>query len=116
MMLCVTWVKSPVTSDEFQVQLTRRAEKDLRRFRSALKQVRSALKQLEVDPFTGHPLSGTLQGVRSLVFTIPGTSCRAAYVVLENERVILVFLIGTRERFYEHAQRRWNAVRKQIGR
>lgn len=102
-------------SNEWSVQLTKRAERDLRRIRrDSLAQVRTTLNQLKSDPQAGEPLAGELMGVRSLHFSLPGSGqYRAAYFCKEDSRVCIVFMIGSRENFYREAERRWNALRSQ---
>jgi hypothetical protein len=58
-------------------------------------------------------LNGSLKGVRALEFSLKGVASRAAYVVAEEERVCLVFMIGPHEGFYQKAERRVKALRKQ---
>lgn len=71
-----------------------------------------ALLALELDPYKGHALTGSLCGARSLEFSLPGGAYRAAYVVLEEERTCLVFLVGPHEGFYRKAERRMEALRR----
>ena len=88
------------------------AEKDLLRLRSRTERATRALLTLEQDPYRGHPLTGSLKGVRSLEFSLPGGAHRAAYVVLEDDRRCLVFLLGPHEGFYKKAERRWAALQR----
>jgi|SRR5579875_2545479 len=91
----------------FDVRLTRQALKDLRKLRSQAGIVAEALDRLQTDPSAGHMLRGTLAGVRSLEFTLKGGGAgRAAYVVMPEHKVCLVFIIGPHEGFYERAERR----------
>lgn len=96
------------SSEHWVVELTRRAHRDLRRFRGpAYDQVIRELGRLERDPELGEPLSGNLSGARSLHFTLKGSGQhRAAYFVITEDRQVLVFAIGSRENFYEEAERR----------
>ncbi len=103
------------TKDEpFAVELTRQAEKDLRKLRGrADERALEALSGLEQDPFAGHRLTGAMSDVRSLEFSSVGGAYRAAYVVLVPERVCVVFMIGAHEGFYREAERRAAALQKQ---
>lgn len=94
----------------YAVELTRQAEKDLKDLRSHLPRVLRALAALETDPHKGHTLKGSLRGVRSLEFSLPGGAHRAAYFVVVDERTCVVFAIGAHEGFYEVAARRYEAL------
>jgi mRNA-degrading endonuclease RelE of RelBE toxin-antitoxin system len=100
-------------SNRFDVQLTREAEKDLRRLRAHTGRVTRALLKLEEDPFLGHPLAGSLKGTRALEFSLPGSGVyRAVYVVSDATRVCLVLIVGPHENIYDRAERRVKALRR----
>jgi hypothetical protein len=67
-----------------------------------------ALKQ---EPLKGHPLHGSLRGTRALDFSLKGVAYRAAYMVLAEEQVCLVFMIGPHEGFYQKAEQRAKGLR-----
>jgi len=90
----------------FQVHLTRNAEKDLLRLRELMPKAVEQILTLKQDPLKGHPLKGSLAGVRSLEFSLVGVAYRATYAVQPEDSVCLVFLVGPHEGFYEKAQRR----------
>ena len=96
----------------YSVRLTERAEKDVLRLRPHHVKALKAIQVLMGSPRKGHTLSGSLQGVRSLEFSLPGGAYRAAYVIREEEQECLVFLVGPHEGFYERAKRRATALRK----
>ncbi len=100
-------------TNRFAVELTRDASKDLAALKSYTAQATSEILKLEDDPHLGHTLTGSLRGVRSLVFSLPGGAYRATYIPINRERVCLVFLIGPREGFYKIAERRYKELRKQ---
>lgn len=63
----------------------------------------------------GHPLQGSLSGVRALGFNLKGSGAyRAVYTVIERDRVCVVFLVGPHENIYKTAERRWAALRKAL--
>jgi len=97
---------------EYRVELTRQAEKDLKDLRAYLPRVLKALAALETQPFKGHTLKGSMRGVRSLEFSLPGGAHRAAYFVMVDEHTCLVFMVGAHEGFYEAATRRYEALVK----
>lgn len=97
-------------SQPWTIQLTRQAKKDLDSLQSAREKALRAILTLEQHPLAGHALAGSLRGVRSLEFSLPGGAYRAAYTVNAEHEVCLVFLIGPHESFYEKAQRRYRAL------
>ncbi len=99
------------TSPAYEVRLTRAAIKDLQRLRAQATTAVRALDRLRTNPAAGHLPRGSLAGVRSLAFTFPRSGAgRAAYVILLEQRVCLVFLIGPHEGFYARAERRAAAL------
>jgi len=102
-----------MTSERFAVELTAQAEKDLRRLRPWSEQAARVLARLRDDAHRGHALSGSLEGTRSLEFTLKGGGAyRAVYAVLAAEHVCLVFVIGPHENVYDRAERRVAALKR----
>lgn len=102
-----------MTNERFVVELTRQAERDLKQLRPWANHAIQELLQLETDPTRGHLLKGSLRGVRSLEFSLKGGGAyRATYIVLEQERVCLVFLVGPHENVYQRAERRFATLRR----
>lgn len=100
-------------NEPWHVELTKRAEKDVRGLHPWGAQVLKAIAVLEDDPHHGHTLTGSLRGVRSLEFNLRGGgACRAAYVLIPEERVCVVFIVGSHEGFYDKAERRYEALRR----
>jgi mRNA-degrading endonuclease RelE of RelBE toxin-antitoxin system len=99
----------------YRVELTEQAEKDLTRLRPFVAEATRALLALETDPLRGHTLTGSLRGTRSLEFSLKGSGvCRAVYVVLDDEHVCLIFIVGTHENIYAKAERRAAALRRRL--
>lgn len=96
------------------VQLSNLAQKDLRGFRGPqLAQIVRAINTLETNPDAGHWLAGTLNGLRSLKFTIKGSGAfRAVYGQIDDGTVCLVVIVGPHENLYREAERRVQALRK----
>ena len=85
----------------------------MERLRSWTEQVSNAVLQLQDEPYKGHALSGNLRGSRSLEFSPKGSGVfRAVYVVIEEERTCLVFIVGPHENIYDRAERRVAALRR----
>jgi mRNA-degrading endonuclease RelE of RelBE toxin-antitoxin system len=102
-----------MVNEPFQVVPTRQAERDIRDLRPYQRRVVEELLALEHNPTAGHTLKGSLDGARSLEFSLPGGAYRAAYIVLVEERVCLVFQVGPHEGFDEKAERRYQALKSQ---
>jgi mRNA-degrading endonuclease RelE of RelBE toxin-antitoxin system len=89
------------------VELTPPAQSDLKALWEVYEEVEEHLRSLKKNPQKGHLLSGSLQGVRSLEFSLQGSGqYRAAYLFLEKENKVTVFLVGPHENFYDEANRR----------
>jgi mRNA interferase RelE/StbE len=101
-------------SGAFEVRLTRNAEKDILRLRGLTEKALREIMALEKEPSKGHELGGSLHGMRALKFSLKGVAYRAAYVLLENERLCLVFMVGPHEGFYTKAERRAGTVRREV--
>ncbi len=97
--------------ERYRVRLTSQATKDLIDLRTHLLDVAAEILELRDHPAKGHPLIGSLRGVRSLEFSLPGGAYRAAYVVNDDERVCRVFAIGPHENFYKLVERRFTALK-----
>lgn len=97
------------------VELTPPAQKDLKALWDVCEEVTKHLRALKTNPEKGHPLSGSLQGVRALEFGLKGSGqYRAAYLYFENEQKVTIFLIGSHENFYEEANHRAKTLKKLI--
>jgi len=70
------------------------------------------LLSLEEDPSKGHLLTGSLRGARALEISLGGVAYRAAYVVLKDKPVCLIFMVGPHEGFYAKAERRAKTLRQ----
>ena len=102
-----------MSTERFAVELTREAEKDLKRLRPWAEQATNAILQLEENPNLGHPLTGSLKGTRSLEFSLRGSGVyRAVYIVLDDNRTCLVFMVGPHENIYDRAERRVSALKR----
>lgn len=106
---------SSVNEGRFDVEILPRALKDLKALKQHEAEAIRQILRLEENPELGHMLQGSLRGVRSLEFSLKGSGAyRAVYVVLDQQRVCVVFLVGPHENIYERAERRWAAVKKQF--
>lgn len=104
-----------MSDSPYRVELTRLARKDLKKLRHHLDKALDEINQLEIDPFSGHRLEGTLRGCRSLEFNLKGSGAyRAVYFVREDKTVCLVFIIHAHENVYAEAERRLKAALAQL--
>ncbi len=101
-----------MSGSPFDVHLTREADRDLRKLQQWSDEIEELLFGLGDDPYQGEVLAGSLRGVRSLHFSLKGSGAyRAAYVVLDEDEVVLIFMIASRENFYSEATRRFQTLR-----
>src|SRR5437660_5426573 len=96
-------------SEIWDVHLTRPAEKDLDALKRLSARASSRLAVLKTNPLQGHPLTGDLKGARALEFSLGGVAYRAVYVLIPEDRVCVVFLVGAHDGIYRIAQRRYVA-------
>ena len=96
----------------FTVELLSFAQKDLKKLRKIQAKVVSALLDLEQKPDKGHELKQNLQGIRALEFAIKGSGqFRAAYLLIENDKVCSIIAIGSHENFYELVAKRIEKIK-----
>jgi len=94
-------------SEPAGIELTPHADKDMKGLWKVSGKVTEHLKVLKTNPLKGHPLSGSLQGARALDFTMKGSGqFRAAYFYFPDENVVIIFLVGPHENFYQMAEKR----------
>ena len=100
-------------TDRYGIELTRRAEKDLDSFRQDCDRVVHEIQTLRANPLAGHALNGTLRGARALEFNLKGGGAyRAVYTIVDNERLCIIFMVGSHENIYRIAERRYAALLK----
>ncbi len=89
---------------EFKIDFSRKAKKDLEKFRKkywkSYSDFLSLVPVLSLDPYgVGEPLKGNLKGLYALHFGRK-PECRALYKIESEMVLVLVLKIGTRENFY----------------
>ena len=90
---------------KFTISYTPKGERDLTTFRKRYwklyRDYLAILPALELDPYgIGQPLKGKFKGLYSLHFGRK-PECRAMYEIKNDEVIILILRIGTRENFYD---------------
>jgi mRNA-degrading endonuclease RelE of RelBE toxin-antitoxin system len=102
-----------MTSSRSGIQLTREAQKDLKNLRPHGERASRVIRGLADDPFRGHALTGDLKGTRALEFSLPGSGAyHAVYVVIDDDQICLIFIVGPHENIYDRAKRRLQALKR----
>ncbi len=98
-------------SERFLIEFTNNAKKDFKDLRQHRDQVLRNILRLEEDPLAGHALKGTLRGARALEFNLKGGGAyRAVYIIVDSERLCVIFVVGSHENIYKLAERRYAAL------
>ncbi len=63
-------------------------------------------KRIRKNPFQAFELGYTFKGLRSYHFSHKGTEYRIVYELFEEDRLVVIIMIGPRETFYEKLRRR----------
>jgi mRNA-degrading endonuclease RelE of RelBE toxin-antitoxin system len=93
-------------SDAYGFIITPAALKRLKRHRHAESAFMRAFESLVLQPEIGAELKGNLAGFRTLKVHVKGSGeYRALYHIDEPRRTVVIHWIGTRENFYEEAER-----------
>ena len=67
----------------------------------------SALDKIAENPFIGEVLKGNLSILYSYHIKVTGVEYRIAYQIKEQELVVVIIQMGTRENFYEELRKRF---------
>ncbi|MPL67828.1 hypothetical protein SDC9_13531 [bioreactor metagenome] len=65
----------------------------------------NALDKIGENPFIGDRLKGDLATIYSYHLKVSGTEYRIAYQIKEQEILVVIVKIGTRENFYEELRK-----------
>jgi len=99
--------------NNYSVEIIHLIKDDLKRLKH---QKENAIKQiisLENDPIKkSKSLSGNLKGLRSFKFTLSNGQYRAIFKILEDNKVCLLIIVGSRQNIYLEAKRRVTALKK----
>ncbi len=63
-------------------------------------------KRIRQNPFQAYELGYSFKGLRSYHFSHKGTAYRIVYELFEEDRLVVIIMISTRETFYEKLRRR----------
>jgi len=92
----------------FQIKSVRAVRKDLKKFSGdVVKEIETVhFRNIREYPFQADELGYIFKGLRSYHFHHKGTSYRIVYEIFEEDELIVVIMIGSRENFYEKLKRR----------
>jgi mRNA interferase RelE/StbE len=91
----------------YEVVILDSAAKQLRILDQPVKnQIIAALERISENPLSGERLKGDLTAVYSYHLKVAGVEYRIAYQIKEQEIVVVVLQIGTRENFYKELKKR----------
>ncbi len=90
----------------YQVFLSKKAKKQYKNLdRHIQDKFKLNLQQLEEKPHEGFSLSGKYADLRYIKLSHKGVNYRAVYDISEDEKLVLVIFMGTRENFYKELRR-----------
>lgn len=96
--------KEPV----YTVKFASVVKSDVRKLDKQLQRIikEEHLTSIEKDPFKAVPLLYEFKGLWSYHFNYKGTQYRIIYEIYPEDKIVLVIMIGGRERLYEALRRR----------
>jgi len=91
----------------YEVVILNSAAKQLRNFDKPIKnKIITTLEKIAENPFVGERLKGNLTAIYSYHLKIASVEYRIAYQIREQEIIVVIMKIGTRENFYEELKKR----------
>ena len=92
----------------YTVKFATAVKSDVRKLDKQLQRIikEEHLTRIEREPFNAAPLLYEFRGLWSYHFNHKGTQYRIIYEVYPEEQIVLVIMIGSRERLYEALRRR----------
>lgn len=92
----------------FEIKSIKAVKNDLKRLPHGLLDDLKTIhfKNILENPFQAHELGYVFKGLRSYHLTHKGKSYRIVYEVFEEDGLIVINMIGSRESFYEKLKRR----------
>lgn len=92
----------------FELKAIKAVKKDLKSLHPKLaEEIKNYhFKKIKESPLESFELGYSFKGLRSYHFNFEGTSYRIVYEVFEEDKLVVVIMIGTRENFYERLKRR----------
>ncbi|MDF2535576.1 MAG: hypothetical protein K0R18_1735 [Bacillales bacterium] len=91
----------------YEVVILNSVARQLRNFDKPIKnKIITTLEKIAENPFVGERLKGNLTTIYSYHLKIASVEYRIAYQIREQEIIIVIMQIGTRENFYEELKKR----------
>jgi mRNA interferase RelE/StbE len=92
----------------YELVVLNSAVKQLKKLDKSLKtRIIAALDKIAENPFIGDRLKGDLSTIYTYHLHVTGVEYRIAYQIKEQEIVVVVMQLGTRENFYEELKKRF---------
>ncbi|MEW6607008.1 MAG: type II toxin-antitoxin system mRNA interferase toxin, RelE/StbE family [bacterium] len=92
----------------YHIEISSSVKKDLKKlsFEVREKIINEILPFLALDPYEGEILQGEFRRFWRFKFKHKKTEYRIVYEIFEEELIVLLIIIGTRENFYKKLKRR----------
>ena len=91
----------------YEIIILNSAAKELRKYDKPVRnKIINAMDKLAENPYIGDRLKGDLATIYSYHLKVSGVEYRIAYQIKEQEIVVIVMQIGTRENFYSELKKR----------
>lgn len=92
----------------YELVILNSAARELRKFDKPVRvKILTALDKIAENPYIGDLLKGDLATIYSYHLKVMGVEYRIAYQIKEQEIVVVVMQIGTRENFYKELKKRF---------
>lgn len=92
----------------YELVVLNSAARELRKFDKPVRtKILTALDMITENPYIGELLKGDLATVYSYHLKVTGTEYRIAYQIREEEIVVVILQVGTRENFYQELKKRF---------
>jgi Cytotoxic translational repressor of toxin-antitoxin stability system len=92
----------------YELVVLNSAARELRKFGKPVRtKILTALDMIAENPYIGELLKGDLTTVYSHHLKVTGTEYRIAYQIREEEIIVVILQVGTRENFYQELKKRF---------
>lgn len=92
----------------YELVVLNSATRELKKFDKPVRtKIWSALDKIAENPFIGDLLKGDLSTIYSYHLKVSSVEYRIAYQVREEEIVVVVLQVGTKENFYEELKKKF---------